>query len=61
MNKFHVAYIIVFIMFVSVIFSAVAGVYLQGLSITLSALLIPLIVSGFLVYALKDWHLCNAQ
>lgn len=59
MNKFYVAYLIVLVLFVLTVITAFMTAQATGcLSLALRLTWLPLLINGFLLYALKDWKSC---
>jgi len=59
MNKFYVAYMIVLVLFVLTVITAVAVAQETNcMHLALRLTWMPLLINGFLLYALKDWKSC---
>lgn len=59
-NKFQTAYYVVLVMLVLTMLSTGAVAMMTGCWMSaINTFWLPLLVNGFLVYALKDWRSCS--
>ncbi len=59
MNKFHIAYIVVLVLFVVTCITVGGTALMVGPLAAVAIFWLPLLINGFLLYALRDWKQCG--